>query len=273
MIPVGRSFYKMSGSGNDFVMVDARSDPPAELADPAVVQRICARGTGVGADGIVFLQPSLVAAVKLVYLNADGSRAEFCGNATLCTARLARELGIAPSGGFSIETDSGVVGARVDGSTPEIDLQPVVEVQPDRGDLGLERGEARAGFAVVGVPHLVVRCADVSTVDVVGRGRPLRRHPALRAGANVNFVSREPGRAWRVRTYERGVEAETLACGSGAIATAILLTMWGEASEAVEIQTSSGKPLRVRPQPVESGWMPSLAGEGRVVYQGSLAEI
>ena len=89
MIPVGRPFFKMSGSGNDFIMVDARGNPPGELANADVVKRVCARGTGVGADGIVFLEPSATAAVKLVYLNADGSRADFCGNATLCTTRLA----------------------------------------------------------------------------------------------------------------------------------------------------------------------------------------
>jgi diaminopimelate epimerase len=275
MIPAGRPFYKMSGSGNDFVMVDARRDPPGNLADPEVVARICARGTGVGADGIVFLQPSAIAAVKLVYLNADGSRAEFCGNATLCTTRLARELGVGSSSGFTIETDSGVVAARFDGATPEIDLQPVVEVRPEATEVALRSGETRVGFVVVGVPHLVIRCRDVATVDVVGRGRPLRSHPSLAAGANVNFVSRASGGRWRVRTYERGVEAETLACGSGAVGTAILLTIWGEAAaaEIVEIETTSGRSLRVRLEHEEPSWKPSLAGEGRVVYQGSLSEI
>jgi diaminopimelate epimerase len=273
MIPAGRPFYKMSGSGNDFVMVDARSDPPGKLADPQVVARVCARGTGVGADGIVFLQPSAIAAVKLVYLNADGSRAEFCGNATLCTTRLAEELGVGSGSGFAIETDSGVVSARFDGVTPEIDLQPVVEVRPEASQIALQSGETRIGFVVVGVPHLVIRCRDVATVDVVGRGRPLRSHPSFAAGANVNFVSRAAGGRWRVRTYERGVEAETLACGSGAVATAILLTIWGEAAEVVEIETTSGKSLRVRLEHDARCWKPSLAGEGRIVYQGSLSEI
>jgi diaminopimelate epimerase len=272
MIPVGRAFFKMSGSGNDFVMVDARTTPPGDLAKPDVVKRVCAHGTGVGADGIVFLEPSTVAAVKLVYLNADGSRAEFCGNATLCTTRLAVELGIASGEGFAIETDSGVVSARLAGSTPEIDLQPVTEVRPEASDIDAETSETRIGFAIVGVPHLVIRCADVSQIDVVGRGRPLRSHPTMPTGANVNFVSPAAGGGWRVRTYERGVEAETLACGSGAVATAILLTLWGEASGAVQIKTSSGRSLQVRLERDGSCWKPSLAGEGRVVYQGSMAE-
>jgi diaminopimelate epimerase len=271
MIPGGRPFYKMSGSGNDFVVVDARHEPPGRLAEPDVIQRICARGTGVGADGIVFLEPSSTATVKLVYLNADGSRADFCGNATLCTTRLATELGMASARAgekgpeLAIETDSGTVPARLRDGLPEIDLPPVTDVRPDVPEIPLEARESRIGFAQVGVPHLVIRCEDVSTVDVVGRGRPLRRHRAMTQGANVNFVSVASHGRVRVRTYERGVEAETLACGCGAVATAILLTSWGEASGPVELETSSGKVLRVRLSSDGRCWSPSRAGEGRVV--------
>src|SRR5215831_10169584 len=173
MIPAGRPFYKMSGSGNDFVVVDARSEPPGRLAEAGEIQRVCARGTGVGADGIVFLEPSREAAIRLTYLNADGSRAEFCGNATLCTTRLASELGIAQNGALTIETDSGLVAARMGEWDPEIDLQPVFEVRSS-AELPLVHGEQRMGYATVGVPYLVIVCDDVETVDVVGRGRPLR---------------------------------------------------------------------------------------------------
>jgi diaminopimelate epimerase len=273
VIPVGRGFYKMSGSGNDFVMIDARTEPRGRLDQPEVVQAICARGTGVGADGIVFLEPSDQADVRLTYLNADGSRADFCGNATLCTTRLATELGMGSADGLRIETDSGIVSARIRDGRPEIDLQPVREVRPQAAGIPLERGEQRMGFAVVGVPHLVILCADVATVDVVGRGRPLRSHPSLTHGANVNFVSAAGDGRWRYRTYERGVEAETLACGSGAVATGILLSSWGLAEPAVEIQTRSGKALVVDFQRSGDCWSPSLAGEGRVVYTGSLSEI
>ncbi len=277
MIPSGRAFYKMSGSGNDFVMVDCRSEPPGPLAEPRVVQGICARGTGVGADGIVFLQPSKGAAVRLVYLNADGSPADLCGNATLCTTRLAVELGIADVGGFDIETDSGVVRARVEHERAEIDLQAVTDVRTDGLAMlpELGAGESRIGFAQVGVPHVVILCGDVATVDVVGRGAPIRRHPSLPHGANVNFVSRARGGQWRMRTFERGVEAETLACGSGSVAAAILLQAWGEANatEPVELHTRSERVLRVRLGRDGSRWMPSLSGEARIVYQGTLSEI
>lgn len=274
MIRAGRAFYKMSGSGNDFVMVDARHEPAGRLAEPDVVQRVCARATGVGADGIVFLEPSSQATIKLVYLNSDGGRADFCGNATLCTTRLATELGIGSGDGLAIETDAGIVRARMtrDG-LPQIDLPAVTDVAESTSAIPTEAGERRIGFALVGVPHLVIRCEDVGTIDVVGRGRPLRHHASLAHGANANFVSSvAPGR-WRIRTYERGVEGETLACGSGAVATAILLTAWGEATGPVELETRSGRILRVDLERSGSTWKPSLAGEGRVVFQGLLSEI
>lgn len=273
MIPVGRLFYKMSGSGNDFVVFDARQEPPGTLANSDVVQRICARGTGVGADGVVFLEPSGAAAVRLTYLNADGSRADLCGNATLCTTRLAAELGAGEPSGMLIETDSGVLAARIRDGLPEIDLQPVAQVEPERPDLAMATGERRLGFALVGVPHVVIQCDDVSLVDVVGRGRPLRHDPKLPHGANVNFVSRSELGGWKIRTYERGVEAETLACGSGSVASGILLTAWGEANGSVELETSSGRSLRVSLERQRDRWFPRLSGAGNVVYEGRLSEI
>lgn len=282
MIPGGRAFYKMSGSGNDFVMIDATVEPPGQLADPATIQRICARATGVGADGIVFLEPSAAAAVRLNYLNADGTPADLCGNATLCTTRLAVELGMADPAGFDIETPSGMIRARLSGDGPAIELQPVTDVRDGVSGIQPAQGEQRVGYALVGVPHIVILCDDVSTVDVVGRGRPLRRHPTMPDGANVNFVSRGREGRWRMRTYERGVEAETLACGSGSVATAILLTVWGQTARPaaagetpmpVELETSSGRVLHVGLRRAADAWLPTLGGEGRVVFQGRLAEL
>ncbi|MEX2180117.1 MAG: diaminopimelate epimerase [Gemmatimonadaceae bacterium] len=262
----------MSGSGNDFVFVDARTEPPGHLASPEVVSAICSRGTGIGADGVVFLEASNSAAVRLVYLNADGSRADLCGNATLCTARLARELGIVAQAEFSIETDSGVLGARLRGDSAEIDLQAVAEMRSDAG-LPLERGETRMGFALVGVPHLVILVDDLGAVDVVGRGRPLRRHSSLKAGANVNFVQPEPDGAFAYRTYERGVEAETLACGTGAVAVAALLGEWGVANGKVRLRTRSGRELGVRFSGPGVAKVPSLSGEARIVFQARFGEL
>lgn len=272
MIPLGREFYKMSGSGNDFVFVDTREMPAGPLTSPEVVGAICSRGTGIGADGLCFLEDSDQATLRLVYLNADGSRADLCGNATLCTARLARELGAVDGGEFSIETDSGVLGARFLGENPEIDLQPVTEIRPDAG-IPLTEREQRMGFAMAGVPHLVILVDDLEKVDVVGRGRPLRRHSTLKAGANVNFVQPADGGLFRYRTYERGVEAETLACGTGAVATATLLTHWGLAKGPVRIRTRSGRELGVRFAASADSIRPSLTGEARIVYRGHFGEL
>ncbi|MGH7679444.1 MAG: diaminopimelate epimerase, partial [Gemmatimonadaceae bacterium] len=272
MIPFGREFFKMSGSGNDFVFVDARTEQAGPLATPEVVGAICSRGTGIGADGVCFIEASDRAEVRLIYLNADGSRADLCGNATLCTARLALELGIVSRREFAIETDSGVLAARFLGQTPEIDLLPVREVRPDAG-IPLERGEKQMGFALVGVPHLVIPVENIESVDVVGRGRPLRYHRSLVAGANVNFVQADADGRFRYRTYERGVEAETLACGTGAVAIAVLLSHWGLSEGSVRLQTRSGKDLAVRLSGPTSTRTPSLSGEARMVYRGQFGEL
>lgn len=273
MIPFGREFFKMSGSGNDFVFVDTRLEVAGSLTSPEVVSAICSKGTGIGADGICFIEDTERASIRLIYLNADGSRADLCGNATLCTARLSRELGIVGDDQeFMIETDTGVLGARFLGANPEIDLLPAGEVRPDAG-IPLERGEKRMGFALAGVPHLLILVDNLDAVDVVGRGRPLRRHPSLKAGANVNFVQPSANGAFRYRTYERGVEAETLACGTGAVATAVLLTKWGLAKGPIRIQTRSGRELGVRLSGPADAWRPSLTGEARIVYRGQFGEL
>ena len=147
MIRFGREFFKMSGSGNDFVFVDTRLEAAGSLTSPEVVSAICSKGTGIGADGICFVEDTERASIRLIYLNADGSRADLCGNATLCMARLSRELGIVGDEEFSIETDTGVLGARFLGANPEIDLLPVVDVRPEAG-IPLDRGETRMGFAL-----------------------------------------------------------------------------------------------------------------------------
>lgn len=272
MIQKGRSFYKLSGSGNDFVFIDARSGGVGPLEQPAVVQAICARGQGVGADGIVFLRAEGAAQVSIRYLNSDGSLAALCGNATLCAARLAAELGMVDADGeFGIMTDSGQVTARFRDKLPEIDLQPVGGLQ-DCFDASPIEGEKRIGFVLVGVPHLVILCGDVDAAPVVERGRELRHHPKLSHGANVNFVSRQ-GDRWRMRTYERGVEAETLACGTGSVATALMLSAWGLASQSAELETRSRRVLRVRHKLEHGKYLASLSGEARIVFFGELGEL
>ena len=275
MTRYGRAFFKLTGSGNDFVFVDARREPPGRLELADVVGAVCARGTGVGADGIVFFEPGSNSSERfsIRYLNRDGSLAMLCGNASLCSVRLAAELGIVEQGeDFAFGTSAGVARGRLTSDGPEIDLQPVAELQAD-APFSLGEGERRIGFAMVGVPHVVILCDDIESIDVVGRGRPIRHDPGLEAGANVNFVGRDGG-GWAMRTYERGVEAETLACGTGSVATAALLARWGESGPATEIRTRSGLPLKIRFRETAPGVVtPSLAGEGRIVFRGELVEV
>jgi diaminopimelate epimerase len=265
----------MSGSGNDFVVFDSRGveADTGSWDRPEAVLALCARGTGVGADGVVVLaEPRRAgAALAMRYYNSDGSRGAFCGNATLCVTRLARDLGVGRNGQLTLETDSGLVPARMTESGPEIDLPAVSESLLDVPELPLDPGERRIGFALAGVAHLVVRCDDVERVPVSERGRELRWSDFRPGGANVNFVSAHDGR-WSIRTFERGVEGETLACGSGAIASAILLARWNEAADSTSVITRAGRVLRVRLSREGESWKPTLAGEGRIVFTGELAE-
>ena len=273
-IPVGRPFYKMTGSGNDFIFFDARSDGEVahELANPESVRRLCAAGTGIGADGVVFLQADTYQSFRIRYFNRDGSVGELCGNASLCSVRLARELGIVGDGQCHFETDAGVMTGHFRDGVAEISLQPVRELTRE-ARFDLRSGERRIGFADTGVPHLVLLVEDTKTVDVVGRGRPLRLDPSLRAGANINFVSPTGSGEFAIRTYERGVEAETLACGTGSVATAALLEAWGITGQETRLHTKSGRVLTVTLRHVDGHVCPTLSGEARVVFQGHLSEV
>jgi diaminopimelate epimerase len=262
----------MSGSGNDFIFFDARLEPPGRLAESPEISRMCARATGIGADGVVFLQNDPQQQFRIRYFNQDGSLGKLCGNASLCTTRLAVELGLAKQEGFQFETDAGVISARLSDGVPEIDTPTVANLRENTG-IDLEPGEVRIGFADTGVPHLVVLVEDTDAVDVVERGRFLRHHRSLKAGANVNFVALGANGQWRMRTFERGVEGETLACGTGAVATGVLLEAWGLNGAETAIETRSGAILTVTIRHVDGAIKPSLRGEGRIVFHGELGEV
>jgi diaminopimelate epimerase len=269
----GQRFYKMTGSGNDFVVFDSTASDARHLENVDAIRSMSARGTGIGADGVVFVEKAGEGDVRMRYYNSDGSEAALCGNASLCSTRLAVQLGLARATGFTLHTAAGALKARIRKGLPEVDLEPVREVRPDASNLGIRPGERRLAYALVGVPHVVVDIADIEAADVSGRGSELRHHPKLRDGANVNFVSRRPDGSFAYRTYERGVENETLACGTGAVATAIALTDWGESGTETTLWTRSSLPLTVTLKRVGDTWLPSLRGEGRIVFEGVLREI
>ena len=230
----------------------------------------------MGADGLVFVAPgSRLGAVRMIYFNSDGSRAAMCGNAALCSTTLAAHLNLGGADGMDLETDAGTYRSRTAAGPgrAELNLAPIDAPAAVPG-LGLVAGEQRAALGIVGVPHLVVLLDDVDQLDLMGRGRALRLDPTLAPeGANVNFIS-PGGRAgeWRMRTYERGVEAETLACGTGSVAAACAIQEWGLGRLPINIVTRSGRLLEIKGTKTASGgyhdvW---LAGEGRMVFRGVL---
>ncbi|HZE94771.1 MAG TPA: diaminopimelate epimerase [Gemmatimonadales bacterium] len=268
---VGLPIYKMTGSGNDFVMLDARVSAPADWTAEDM-QAVCARGTGIGADGVVFVGPgSKPGAARMIYYNSDGSHANMCGNAALCSTTLAVHLGVGPAAGMDLETDAGTYRSRTaEPGRAELNL---AAVDPPAAVSGLELapGEAQAVLTRVGVPHLIVVVDDVDNVALMERGRALRFDPALAPeGANINFISVDKNSVWRMRTYERGVEGETLACGTGAVGAGCAIQEWGLGRLPITIQSRSGRTLGVRATRAQNGryddvW---LAGEGRMVFRG-----
>ncbi len=265
----GTILYKMTGSGNDFVMLDGRC-VEADSLSPERIVAVCDRRTGVGADGLVILTPEGGDAVRMVYWNSDGSRAAMCGNAALCSARLAVYLEMVPDGNVRLLTDAGDVAARSgdSGDTAEINV-PDFDTPVAVPELEPAAGERWLGFVTVGVPHLVVRVEDIEAVDVAGRGRALRYAQTLGpAGANVNFVAPSQNGVWLIRTYERGVEGETLACGTGTVAAALALACRKEVTLPIRFRTRGGPELAVRGTMERSHarnvW---LGGQGKLVFR------
>lgn len=269
-----QGFYKMTGSGNDFIMLDGRTTTEREW--PAErIRAACDRRMGVGADGLVILTPEGPGRVRMDFWNCDGSRADMCGNAALCSTRLAARLGMAEAAGMQLVTRAGTFPTRSlpgEGELAELNL-PDFELPRQPAGLRLEPGEGGGGLSTVGVPHLVLEVADLERPDLMARGRTLRFDPAIGpAGANVNFVAlagsvSHPG--WCIRTYERGVEGETLACGTGAVAAAVALAESGRAQLPLDLRTRSGRPLRITATLSDGRarevW---LRGEGRLVFRG-----
>lgn len=269
----GTPFFKMTGSGNDFVFLDGRGTSPGEWPEERV-RVICDRRRGVGADGLVILTPAATGSIQMSYWNSDGSVGAMCGNAALCSGRLAIHLQLVPPGEFCLLTDAGPVRVRfpVADEQAEINL-PDIELPVRPRGPGLGPGERWMLLATAGVPHLVVRVDDIEGVEPALRGRSLRFDPLIGpAGANVNFVSpgATPHEPWLIRTYERGVEGETLACGTGAVASALSLAVQGETTLPVRFRSRGGPELTVRGRldgdRVRDVW---LGGEGRLLFRGT----
>lgn len=270
----GTVFYKMSGSGNDFIMLDGRHTDSSVWSPDRIVE-VCDRRHGVGADGLVILTPEGAGGVRMDFWNCDGSRADMCGNAALCSTRLASILELAPTERMRLVTRAGTFPTRCRPGSQESELNlPDFPLPKAPAPILLREGEQGGMLATVGVPHLVLEVEDIEQPDLMERGRRLRTDPGVGpAGANVNFVGRPDGATGPsvLRTYERGVEGETLACGTGAVAAAVLMAHAGRRTLPLDILSRGGKILHIAAT-LSGGFATDvwLAGEGRLVFTGVL---
>lgn len=296
-------FYKMHGCGNDFVFIDNRIARVPEADMAAWARAVCRPHTGVGADGLVFLElvsaawkTRLAGAAHIAkrrvegeestadpgerpdyiwhFYNADGSRAGMCGNASRCAALLAVRIGLAGPG-HVLGTDAGLVRAlvREEDGTAEVELPPVRDVRP-AVPLDVDGKSFVALHADTGVPHAVIFLDsddEVKAMDVHRVGAAIRYHPRFApAGVNVNFAALIAPSVLRLRTYERGVEGETLACGTGAAATAYCAFRQGLTGPDVRLVTSGGENLGIRIRSAGDGDRPLLSGKVSMVFTGEL---
>lgn len=265
-------FVKMSGSGNDFILVDHRVPciPEADVVD--FVRGVCRRRISAGADGVILLEPSGRADFRFRFFNADGSRAAMCGNGARCAARFAVLAGIAAGPEVAFETEAGVIAGRVEGRRVRIRLT-------DPGPLAAEVTLALSAGCVVartidtGVPHAVVIHPAPEKLDVARLGAEIRHHPAFAPeGVNANFIRPDGRGGIVIRTYERGVEGETLACGTGCAAGALVAARVLGLGSPVEALTRSGERLRVFFEEAGGRFRNVfLEGEARLIYRGVMS--
>jgi diaminopimelate epimerase len=237
------SFSKMHGAGNDFVVIGDMEK--AFSISPGLVSALCDRRFGIGADGLILIQPSEEASFKMLYFNSDGSRAKMCGNGARCAARFAFDHSIAPAS-FTFETDSGIVEAEAGKREVTISLGAVsgLELNLDLGSIA-----PAVSFAVAGVPHALLiseRAGDITHDDFLATARFIRYNSRFKpGGTNVNIVNVIDKNSLFYRTYERGVEDETLACGTGAVAISVITSHLGMIESPVSCNTSGGDILKV----------------------------
>ncbi len=264
------AFYKMSGCGNDFIIVDNRSKSLPHADYPHLARRLCHRRLSLGADGLILIEPSNSADFKWRFYNSDGSVAEMCGNGARCVARFAYLTGITDSP-LSFETDVGIVAAEVVGDRIKIRMTDATGFHMNQ-TLISEDGNIQYDTVNTGVPHVVIHVPDVNEVDVDSQGRNIRNHDIFKpAGTNVNFISFSKDQGYAIRTYERGVEGETLACGTGCVAAALILGAKVELSSPVDLMTRSGDRLRIYFNRIADGFdQIFLEGDARLICSGKL---
>jgi diaminopimelate epimerase len=265
-------FYKMSGAGNDFILVDNRRGVFAFTDPGSVARKLCRRGMSVGADGLILIEEPDRKGIDFTwrFFNADGSDASMCGNGARCAARLSFILGISGRS-VSFLTGAGIVRGQVEQSgRVSIGMTDPRDASLNR-EMVVDGAPITFDYIDTGVPHAVITVDDVSRFDLGGLGPKIRHHAALGpGGANVNVIDLKQKGAIRIRTYERGVEAETMACGTGAVAAAATAYLKGSVHPPVTLVPPSGVELVVGFRGGQKISEVTLEGDARVVYRGVL---
>ncbi len=261
----------MNGAGNDFVVLDNRENQ-LDLTRAQIAQ-LCDRQRGVGADGLLAVEPATASAdFRMRYYNADGGEAEMCGNGARCFARFAQFLIGTKKESLSFETPAGLISATFHGEAVRIkmsaphDLRMHLTAEADGGTHALH-------FINTGVPHIVVPVSQLGEVRVIPLGSALRYHADFQPrGANVNFMEVRPGGGIAIRTYERGVEGETLACGTGMVACAIIHSRLTGSAGPVAVTVRGGDTLSIGFTPEGDAYTDvTLTGPADMVYSGQIA--
>jgi len=277
-------FTKMSAGGNDFLVIDnvTATGTDAVAVTPDLIRRVCARALSVGGDGVIVLEPSEGASVKMVYYNADGGRARLCGNGVRCVARLAALKRFAPAEEMTIESDAGTLpaGVQEDRAWFRLSLgRPAVETRSVElpGSLDEVSRVFDATLVTAGVPHLVVETPDahgLSREAFLRLAPRLRGHPDFAPhGVNVDFVTIRDEHTIDIRCYERGVEAETLSSGTGCIASAIALVHAGRGRSPLICRSRAGLSSQVTlTEAADGSVQATLSGDARVIFTGVLHE-
>lgn len=263
-------FVKMHGAGNDFVVVDRRAGAATGEIERFVVA-VCDRRRGVGADGVLFLDPGEGNLdFRMRYYNRDGGEADLCGNGGRCLAAFAVARGLGEGGRVRFASPAGRHEALVSGAGVDLGLGDVAPPELGRAFETVD-GPVKGALVTVGVPHLVIESPDVDAIDLAVFAPALRAHQTLGPeGANVDVVTVTGPASGRLRTFERGVEGETLACGTGAVATAAVLVAAGRARAPVALTVASGDILTVSFGGVDGATLrdATLSGPVHVSFEG-----
>jgi len=265
-------FTKMNGAGNDFVVIDNLS---GEFSlDRETIASFCDRHRGIGADGLLAVEPAEGAAdFRMRYYNSDGGEAEMCGNGARCFARFAARLMDVPPHALSFETQAGPITAVLSGDSVTLDMGVPQDHRTGQA-LRLADGEMTVHYLNTGVPHAVAFVENVAEIDIRTNGSSLRYHDAFSPkGTNANFAQTMEDGTLILRTYERGVEDETLACGTGVCATALIHALETKAPSPVRVKVRGGDTLTVSFEKTETGGFEKvrLTGPADFVFEGTIS--